>query len=79
LRFAWSHDIDTVVSGAETLGQLEENVAVLKTLRPMSRQEIASLLKRTGQGKFGPEIEQYKKKPEAGSYPYHRDGDRTAS
>ncbi|MCX6624757.1 MAG: aldo/keto reductase, partial [Acidobacteria bacterium] len=70
LRFAWSHDVDTVVSGAETVGQLEENVAVLKTLKPMSKQEIAALLKRTGQGRFGPEIERYKKKPETGSYPY---------
>jgi predicted aldo/keto reductase-like oxidoreductase len=75
LRFAWSQDIDTVVSGAETVPQLEENVAVLKTFKPMSRQEITVLLKRTGQGKFGPEIEVYKKKPQTGGYPHHRDGD----
>jgi predicted aldo/keto reductase-like oxidoreductase len=75
LRFAWSQNIDTVVSGAETVQQLEENVAVLKTLKPMSKEEMSSLLKRTREGKFGPEIEKYKKKPESGSYPYHRDGD----
>ncbi len=75
LRFAWSHDVDTVVSGAETVKQLEENVAVLKTLQPMSKAEMAALLKRTGQGKFGPEIEHYKKKPDTGGRPAHRDGE----
>lgn len=75
LRFAWSQDVDTVVSGAETVQQLEQNVAVLKTLKPMSQDEIATLLKRTGQGKIGPEIETYKKKPSAGSAPRHRDGE----
>jgi predicted aldo/keto reductase-like oxidoreductase len=75
IRFAASQDIDTVVSGAETVPQLEENVAVLKTFRPMSKREITDLLKRTGQGKIGPDIERYKKKPESGEYPYHRDGD----
>lgn len=75
LRFAWSQNIDTVVSGAETVQQLEENVAVLKSFKPMSQQEMTDLLKRTGQGKYGPEIEQYKKKPQAGSLPRHRDGD----
>ncbi len=75
IRFSASQNIDTVVSGAETVQQLEENVAVLKTFKPMSKQEIAELLKRTGQGKVGPEIERYKKKPESGEYPYHRDGE----
>jgi predicted aldo/keto reductase-like oxidoreductase len=75
LRFAWAQDIDTVVSGAESVEQLEENVAVLKTMKPMSKTEIAELLMRTRQGKTGPEIEQYKKKPEAGGVPAHRDGE----
>lgn len=75
LRFAWSQDIDTVVSGAETVQQLEENVAVIKTFNPMTRQEITSLLKRTGQGKIGVEIERYKKKPSSASAPDHRDGE----
>jgi predicted aldo/keto reductase-like oxidoreductase len=75
LRFAWSQDIDTVVSGAESVQQLEENIAVLKTLKPMSKQEIAALLERTRHGKTGPEIENYKKKADSGAYPYHRDGD----
>jgi uncharacterized protein len=75
LRFAWSQDIDTVVSGAESVAQMEENIAVLKTFKPMSRGEITSLLDRTKQGKFGTEIESYKRKPQAGSVPAHRDGD----
>lgn len=75
LRFALSQDIDTVVSGAESVEQMEQNIAVVKAFKPMSRGEITSLLNRTKQGKFGVEIESYKRKPEAGSYPLHRDGD----
>jgi uncharacterized protein len=75
LRFAWSQDIDTVVSGAESVAQLEENIAVLKTFKPMSRAEMTTLLARTKQGKIGTEIESYKRKPQAGSVPAHRDGD----
>ena len=63
LRFAWSQDVDTVVSGAETVQQLEENVAVLKTFKKMTPEEIASLLARTkAKGLYGSKIEQYKKK-----------------
>ncbi len=50
LRFAWSQDVDTVVSGAETPEQLEHNVLVLKTLKPMSAAEISELLARTAKG-----------------------------
>ena len=64
-----------VVSGAETVQQLEENVAVAKTFKKMSRGEVTSLLNRTKQGKTGVEIESYKRKPEAGGYPLHRDGE----
>jgi len=72
LRFSWSQDIDTLVSGAQTTGQLEENVMVLKTLKKMSKQEITLMLHRTKQGKYGSKIERYKK-PEAGAFhrPHH--------
>ncbi len=60
LRFAWSQDVDTVVSGAETPEQLDENVLVLKTLRRMTPAEIAAILARTAQGPHGPKIEEYK-------------------
>lgn len=75
LRFTLSQDIDTLVSGAESVQQLEENVAVVKTFKKMSRAEITTLLNRTKRGKFGFEIENYKRKPEAGGYPVHRDGE----
>ena len=73
LRFAWSQDIDVLVSGVETTGQLEDNVLACKTHKNMSRQEISLMLHRTRQGKYGPKIERYKK-PESGAR-IHFDGD----
>ena len=61
LRFAWSQDVDTVVSGAETPEQLEENVLVLKTLQPMTKAEISAILARTAKGPHGSKIEEYKR------------------
>ena len=61
LRFAWSQEVDTVVSGVETVGQLEENVLTCKTFKKLSEQEMTTLLERTRQGPHGPDIEQYKK------------------
>ena len=64
LRFALSNDIDTVVSGMETVEQLEQNVAVVKTFRKMTPAEISSLLDRTAHGPIGSAVEKYKR-PEA--------------
>ncbi|MBI4876783.1 MAG: aldo/keto reductase [Acidobacteria bacterium] len=76
LRFSWSHDVDVVVSGVETVEQLEQNVAVLKTLKPMSKAEIAAVLARTAKGPHGVQVERYKRKPAAsGAVPAHRDGE----
>lgn len=61
LRFTWSHDIDTLVSGVETVDQLEHNVLVCKTFQPMSQEEQTTLLNRTGQGPVGVKVERYKK------------------
>jgi predicted aldo/keto reductase-like oxidoreductase len=75
LRFAWSHDIDTLVSGAQTIQELEQNVAACKTFQPMSQSEKRTLLARTKQGPHGSKVEQYKK-PEAGAWRRaHDDGD----
>lgn len=63
LRFAMSQGPNTIVSGVETAGQLEENVAVIKHGQPFESQELRQLLTRTGKGKLGPQIERYKKKP----------------
>lgn len=75
LRFAWSQDIDTLVSGVQTVKQLEENVAACKVFTPMSEQEISTLLSRTRQGPHGQKVEQYKLPQEAGSHRLHNDGE----
>jgi aryl-alcohol dehydrogenase-like predicted oxidoreductase len=62
LRFAMAQGPDTIVSGVETVEQLEENVATIKTSKPFSDDEIQLLLTRTAKGPLGPEIEQYKRK-----------------
>ena len=75
LRFSWSQNIDTLVSGVETVGQLEENVAVCKSFRPMSKKEQEALLSRTRKGPIGSKVENYKK-PESGAWRrIHRDGE----
>ena len=76
LRFAWSHDVDTVVSGVETVQQLEENVLACKTFRPMSKEEQEELLARTRKGPFGPQVEDYKRGQPGVFMRRHRDGER---
>lgn len=61
LRFTWSHDIDTLVSGMETVEQLEHNVAACKTFHRMTQQEQTTLLERTKAGPVGVKVERYKK------------------
>ena len=76
LRFSLSQDIDTVVSGVETTGQLEENTGIVKSFKKMSKQEMTILLHRTKQGPTGTKVENYKKKEgDAGIHRLHRDGD----
>ena len=61
LRFTWSQDIDTLVSGVETVEQLEQNIAVLKTMKKMSKAEMSTLLSRTKNGPVGTGVEKYKR------------------
>jgi uncharacterized protein len=75
LRFAWSQEIDTLVSGVETVEQLEQNVAACKAFTPMPAAEQQRLLSRTRQGTHGPAVEQYKKKSAGARGPLHRDGE----
>lgn len=76
LRFSLSHPIDTLVSGVETVEQLDQNVAVVKTFQKMSKQEISSLLDRTKSGPIGTKVERYKKpEKQAGDFRPHRDGE----
>lgn len=76
LRFALSQPIDTLVSGVETVEQLEQNVAIVKSFKTMTSSEIRRLLERTRKGPIGAKVERYKK-PEAGARYLrpHRDGD----
>ncbi len=76
LRFTWSHDVDTLVSGMETIDQLEQNVLACKTFQKMSPKEISALLTRTKGGPTGTKVERYKKPEKAGrNVRVHQDGD----
>ncbi|MFN8684533.1 MAG: hypothetical protein ACK5YZ_02620, partial [bacterium] len=76
LRFAWTQNPNTLVSGVESVDQLEQNVAVLKTLKKMSPAEMSSLLERTAQGPTGSRIETYKRKESTALlHPVHQDGE----
>jgi predicted aldo/keto reductase-like oxidoreductase len=75
LRFSLSQDIHTLVSGVETIEQLEQNVATVKAFHKLSPAEQSEILKRTRQGQYGSRIERYKK-PEAGArHALHYDGE----
>jgi aryl-alcohol dehydrogenase-like predicted oxidoreductase len=76
LRFAWTQNPNTLVSGVESVDQLEQNIAVLKTLKKMSPTEMSSLLERTANGPTGSRIETYKRKESTALlHPVHRDGE----
>ena len=78
LRYTLSHDVDTLVSGVETVQQLEENVLTIKTFQKMSRDEVSTLLSRTAKGPIGSKIERYKKPEKTAILNHltpHQDGD----
>jgi predicted aldo/keto reductase-like oxidoreductase len=78
LRYTLSHDVDTLVSGVETVQQLEENVLTVKTFQKMNRQEISTLLSRTAKGPIGSKIERYKEPEKTAILDQlapHQDGD----
>jgi predicted aldo/keto reductase-like oxidoreductase len=75
LRFTWSHDVDTLVSGVETVEQLEQNVLACKTFQPMSGKEKEALLARTKAGPTGSKVETYKVKEAGARGRVHRDGE----
>lgn len=75
LRFTLSQDVDAVVSGPETVEQLEENVAAVKNFRKMTPEEISALLARTRKGPHGTEIERYKKGAPDAMQHVHQDGE----
>lgn len=76
LRFTLSQDVDTVVSGATSVDELEQNVATVKAFHALSPAEQAAILARTKKGPTGTRVENYKKTETGGALPAHRDGDR---
>jgi predicted aldo/keto reductase-like oxidoreductase len=66
LRFTLSQNIDALVSGVQTVEQLEQNTGIVKAFQKMSRKEMSILLERTSQGPVGSKVERYKK-PESGA------------
>jgi len=76
LRFTLSQDVDTVVSGATTVEELDQNVATVKAFHKLSLEEQSSILERTKKGPTGTRVENYKKQETGGALPAHRDGDR---
>ncbi len=76
LRFAWTQNPNTLVSGVESVDQLEQNIAVLKTLKKMTPAEMTSILERTSKGPTGSRIETYKlKESTAMRHQIHTDGE----
>jgi len=76
LRYSLSQNIDTLVSGVETVQQLEQNVAIVKSFQKMTDREQMTLLSRTKQGPIGTKVERYKR-AEAGARNFrpHYDGE----
>jgi len=62
LPWVWSQPVSVLVSGCETVEQLDYNVYLAKTFKPMSEAEQAALLARTEPHK-GTMIEVYKQLP----------------
>jgi uncharacterized protein len=74
LRFTLAQDIDTLVSGVETVDQLEANVLTVKTQPKLTPAEVTTILERTRKGLTGTAVERYKKGTSAARL--HRDGER---
>jgi len=63
LPYVWSLPVATVISGVQTVEQLEENAALARTFRPLSDKQKAALLARV-QPHAGTQTEYYKLKPD---------------
>jgi len=76
LRFTLSQDVDVLVSGVETVEQLELNVMTVKSMKRMSKTEIDAMLAATKKGRTGVQIENYKRPPSGAWTPrLHNDGE----
>ena len=74
LRFTLAQDIDTLVSGVESVAQLEANVLTVKTQPQLTPAELSAILARTAKGQTGTPIERYKKGTPTARL--HHDGER---
>jgi uncharacterized protein len=75
LRFSLSQQPHTLVSGVETIAQLEQNIGIVKAFEAMTREEMDQILTRTSKGTTGPAVERYKRNPsDARLGPVYRDG-----
>jgi predicted aldo/keto reductase-like oxidoreductase len=76
LRFTLSQRPDTLVSGVETVAQLEQNVGIVKNFQAMTKEEQETLLSRTKKGETGTGVERYKRPAEGALHvAEHRDGE----
>ncbi len=76
LRFTLSQDVDVLVSGVETVDQLEANIRTVSTMTKMSLSEIERMLATTAKGRTGSQIENYKRPPSGAWGPrLHNDGE----
>jgi predicted aldo/keto reductase-like oxidoreductase len=64
LRWVWSQPVGVLISGCESVEQINYNVFLAKTFTPMPEVEQAALLARTEPHK-GTQIEDYKRSPES--------------
>ncbi len=63
LPYVWSLPIHVLISGVQTLEQLDENTKLAREFKPMSEKEKSALLERA-QSKAGNQTEYYKMKPD---------------
>ena len=64
LPWVWSQPVSVLVSGCESVEQINYNVYLAKTFTPMPEDEQATLLARTEPHK-GTQVEDYKRSPES--------------
>ena len=60
LRFALSMPTSVVITGCESMHDVEQALTVARTFKPMSKDEIATLMQRTNEVAAKGEFEQYK-------------------
>lgn len=74
LSYVLSLPIDCLALGCTTIGQLEDDVRIAQTFKPLTEDQMAQLRKRGAQFK-GPQLEDWKRSVGTASASTHRDGD----